>query len=279
MTHVSLFSGIGGLDLAAEWAGFRTIQFVERDPFCQKVLAKHWPEVPIHDDITTFDGDTRSGCTVISGGFPCQDISVAGHRKGIRGERSGLVWRMLDVVEQARPAWVVFENSPQIVNLGVDELQSYLETIGYTSRSIEVSAYAVGASFLGIRWFLIAKALCEGSQGSAEAGILPSVGLAGEESARVSSDESIESTVRERCAREPRRRTGQESENGFTPLPPGHWSEWDHKPLLVRGVDGIPTGVDRRRWESRIRALGNAVVPQQAYPIFKAIADYEASRS
>ena len=91
-THLSLFSGIGGLDLAAEWAGFRTVAFVERDKYCQRVLAKHWPGVPIYDDVRTLTAERLRAdgiaVDVICGGFPCQDISTAGFGAGIEGERS-----------------------------------------------------------------------------------------------------------------------------------------------------------------------------------------------
>ena len=149
MTHLSLFSGIGGIDLAAEWAGFRTVAFVERDKFCQKVLKKHWPEVPIYDDITTFDAEPFRGVDLVSGGFPCQDISAAGKQAGLSGERSGLWFEMLRVIEQARSAWVVAENVANLVSMGIDDCLLGLESAGYAARPVIVPASAVGAVHFG----------------------------------------------------------------------------------------------------------------------------------
>lgn len=110
MTHLSLFSGIGGIDLAAHWAGFETVQFVERDQFCQKVLAKNFPGVPIHDDVTTFDGSSFSGrLDLVSAGFPCQPHSLAGKRKASGDERD--LWgEVVRVLGESQPTWFLGEN-------------------------------------------------------------------------------------------------------------------------------------------------------------------------
>jgi hypothetical protein len=101
------FSGIGGFSLAARWlGGFETVQFVERDPYCQRVLAKHWPTVPIHDDICTFNPE-RGSADVVVGGFPCQDISTAGKQAGIKeGTRSGLFYELIRVVRLVEPRYI-----------------------------------------------------------------------------------------------------------------------------------------------------------------------------
>ena len=106
-THLDLFSGIGGFALAAKWAGYETIQFVEIDPFCHKVLKKHWPDVPIHSDIKTFDVTKYNGSIdLITGGFPCQPYSVAGKRLGKADDRA--LWpEMLRIISEIRPAWVI----------------------------------------------------------------------------------------------------------------------------------------------------------------------------
>jgi DNA (cytosine-5)-methyltransferase 1 len=177
MTHLSLFSGIGGIDLAAEWAGFRTVAFVERDKFCQKVLAKHWPGVPIYDDITTFDAEPFRGVDLVSGGFPCQDISAAGKQEGLSGDRSGLWFEMLRVIEQARPAWAVAENVANLVAMGIDSCLLGLESAGYSARTVIVPASAVGSVHKRERCFIIAaNTECVGrSQISAEQRRQPSV--------------------------------------------------------------------------------------------------------
>jgi len=275
VTHVSLFSGIGGDSLAAQWAGFNTIHMVEKSVFRRSVLRKNFPNTPIHDDVFTWNATQfRDRVSLITGGSPCQDLSQAGRREGIHGQESRLIWRFVEIVEQVRPAWVVFENSPNINNLGVDELLLRLESSGYATRSYEVPAFAVGASFLGQRWFLVAKALQAGLQRSAEVGELQEVGHTRSEPAREPSLEIAEPTLQGGRERKSRGGAGQESPYGFVPFSRKHWSEWDHQPLLVRGVDGIPAGVDRRVWEERVMALGDAIVPQQIYPILQAVADH-----
>ena len=113
---IDTFSGIGGFTLAAEKLGqFETVCFVEQNLFCQKVLKKHWPNVPIHDDITTFQPQMGSA-DVVCGGFPCQDISHAGKQAGIRqGTRSGLFYQLMRVIRLVRPTFVVLENVSAIL--------------------------------------------------------------------------------------------------------------------------------------------------------------------
>src|SRR5690242_14537733 len=106
MRHLDLFSGIGGFSLAAGWAGFTTVQFCEIDPFCQKVLAKNFPGVPIHDDIRTLAGESLGPIDLITGGFPCQPFSVAGKRRGADDDRH--LWpEMARLVGECRPRWVL----------------------------------------------------------------------------------------------------------------------------------------------------------------------------
>lgn len=239
LTHLSLFSGIGGLDLAAEWAGFTTIGMVERDPFCQRVLAKHWPEVPIYDDVTTFDGTGFRGVDLLSGGFPCQDISGGGKGAGITGARSGLWVEMARIINESRPSWVVVENSPFLRIRGADKLLSDLEEAGYTAMPLVVGADHAGAPFRGERCFVVA-----------------------------STDERWESAHRRQralCKAEAQERRGGIDARRVQSRNSGQWSQLQPRPFGV--AHGIPNRVDR------LRALGNAVVPQQVYPIIKAIAD------
>ena len=113
MRHVDLFSGLGGFSLAAERAGFVTVLHCEIDPHCQAVLKAHWPEVPIIDDVREVHG---IDCDIITGGFPCQDISVAGRRAGLAGERSGLWWEFRRILADVRPTWTVIENVPGLLS-------------------------------------------------------------------------------------------------------------------------------------------------------------------
>jgi len=161
LTHFSLFAGIGGLDLAAEWAGFHSVGQVEYADYPTKVLEKHWPDVPRWRDIRDVTGDTirRAGIaqpTVLSGGFPCQPFSCAGKRKGEDDDR--YLWpEMLRVVQELRPAWVVGENVAGLVNMGLDQVLSDLEGAGYSCRAFLFPAVAVNAWHRRDRIFIVAN--------------------------------------------------------------------------------------------------------------------------
>jgi len=152
------FSGIGGFSYAAEKlvGGFETTQFVENDSYCQKVLKKHWPNVPIHDDIRTFTAKPFQ-YQVICGGFPCQDISVAGLQKGITKEtRSGLFFELMRVIRMVRPQYVVLENVAAIINRGLDIVLRELSEAGYDAEWAVISASSLGAAHRRSRWWLVA---------------------------------------------------------------------------------------------------------------------------
>lgn len=144
MRVLDLFSGIGGFSLGLERAGMRTIQFVESDPFCRAVLAKHWPAVPCHDDVRTFEAPLGFA-EVISGGFPCQDISDAGTATGLSGERSGLWRELLRTVRMVRPRYAIVENVAALLDRGMGEVVGDLAEIGYDAEWHCISASAVGA--------------------------------------------------------------------------------------------------------------------------------------
>jgi len=152
------FSGIGGFSYAAEKlvGGFETTQFIEIDPYCQKVLKKHWPNVPIHDDITTFTAKPFQ-YDVVCGGFPCQDISVAGQGKGITKEsRSGLFYELMRVIRMVRPKYVILENVAAILNNGMDIVLGELSETGYDAEWSVISASSLGACHRRSRWWLVA---------------------------------------------------------------------------------------------------------------------------
>ena len=158
MKILDTFAGIGGFSYAAEKliGGFETTQFIEIDPFCQKVLKKHWPHVPIHDDIRTFTAKPGE-YQVITGGFPCQDISVAGLQKGITEEtRSGLFYELMRVIRMVRPEYVVLENVAAILNRGLDIVLRELSEAGYDAEWSVISASSLGACHQRSRWWLVA---------------------------------------------------------------------------------------------------------------------------
>jgi len=131
---IDTFSGIGGFSLAARWlGGIETVQFVERELFCQRILAKHWSTVPIHDDICTFN-PTPHSADIVCGGFPCQDISQAGKGAGLAGSRSGLFYELLRVVRLVGPRYIVLENVAAITYRGMDDVLGALAEAGYDAE-------------------------------------------------------------------------------------------------------------------------------------------------
>lgn len=156
MRVLDLFSGIGGFSLGLERAGMQTVAFVEREPFCQKVLAKHWPEVPIYGDVTTYRGDEHE-CDVVCGGFPCQDISVAGRGAGLAGERSGLWSEMARIIGVARPQFVIVENVAALLGRGLGTVLGDLAALGYDAEWHCIPASAVGAPHRRDRVWVIAS--------------------------------------------------------------------------------------------------------------------------
>jgi site-specific DNA-cytosine methylase len=154
---IDTFSGIGGFSLAARWlGGIETVQFVEREPFCQRVLAKHWPEVPIHDDICTY-APAAGAADLIVGGFPCQDISQAGAGAGIReGTRSGLFYELMRVVRLVGPRFVVLENVAAITHRGLDIVFGELAEAGFDAEWACIKASDVGACHQRDRWWCVA---------------------------------------------------------------------------------------------------------------------------
>lgn len=155
MKGVSLFSGVGGLDVAAEAAGIKPVVFCEIEPFCIDVLKKRWPDVPVVSDIRTMSGYDYEGIDVVWGGFPCQDLSVAGKKQGLQGERSGLWYEMLRFIKESRPNFVIAENVRGACNLALPTVQSGLEGEGYEVRSFVVSASAFGAPHKRERLFVL----------------------------------------------------------------------------------------------------------------------------
>jgi DNA (cytosine-5)-methyltransferase 1 len=156
MKALSLFSGIGGIDLACEWAGIETVAFCEIDPFCRKVLAKHWPGKPIFEDVTKLKGSDVGAVDIVTGGFPCQPFSTAsaGKRKGKDDHR--FLWpEMCRIILECKPAWVIGENVVGIKGVVLEQVVSDLEALGFEVTTLEIPACAVGFDHWRPRiWFL-----------------------------------------------------------------------------------------------------------------------------
>lgn len=266
LTHLSLFSGIGGIDLAAEWAGFETVCFVEIDKFCQKVLRKHWPDVPIVEDIRDVRGEQfKQPITLITGGFPCQPVSVAGKRRGKEDDR--WLWpEMLRVIREVRPTWVVAENVAGLIRMGLNDCLADLEGEGFEVAPFLIPACAVNAPHRRDRVFIVAHD-----------GLLQSVELPrGKQKRRNGLNDGCEdvadtSILGLQRGRHESNRLCQTSEIKAQ-IHRTSWNQWATEPDVGRVAHGVPSRVDR------LRALGNAVVPAQIYPILKAIAEIEMSQ-
>lgn len=152
---LSLFSGISGLDLAFEWAGGKVFAMCEIEPFCRKVLRKHWPYVPLFEDVREMKGADVGAADIIYGGFPCQPFSVAGNKKG--KDDSRYMWPEFSrLVREIRPRWVMAENVPGILHIAVDDICSDLEHQGYKVGIWDFEAAAVGAKHKRERIFFVA---------------------------------------------------------------------------------------------------------------------------
>jgi DNA (cytosine-5)-methyltransferase 1 len=156
MKHGSLFSGIGGFDLASEWMGWENVFQVEIDKFCTKVLEKNFPNVKRYGDIKEFDGtEYRESVDILSGGFPCQPFSVAGKRKGKTDDRH--LWpEYLRVIREVKPSYVVGENVPGIINMELDNIIADLEGEGYTTEQFIIPACALNAPHRRDRLWVVA---------------------------------------------------------------------------------------------------------------------------
>ena len=158
MRLLDLFSGIGGFSYAAEKlvGGYETVAFCEMDDFCQKVLKKHWPQVPIFDDVRTLDATRLGRIDIVTGGYPCQPFSQAGRRQGEKDERH--LWpEMLRIIKSCQPRYVLAENVAGHVTMGLDQVLTDLEDQGYTTRPIIVPACAKNAPHRRDRVWIIGQ--------------------------------------------------------------------------------------------------------------------------
>ena len=163
MNVLDLFSGIGGFSLGLDRAGFKTVAFCEVDKKCQAVLKKHWPDVPIFDDVSNLRGqDIEETIDVICGGFPCQDISLAGKGAGLEGKRSGLWTEFHRLIKEIRPKYAIIENVSALRSRGLDQVLRSLSEIGYDAEWHCITAASVGAPHRRDRIWIVAYPSNEG---------------------------------------------------------------------------------------------------------------------
>lgn len=259
---LDLFSGIGGFSLGLErTGGFRTVAFCEIEEFPRRVLAKHWPDVPIYDDVRTLTHERLSqdgiAVDVICGGFPCQDISLAGKGAGLAGERSGLWREYARLVGEIRPRYVLVENVAALLARGLGEVLGDLAEIGYDAEWHCIPASAVGAPHQRDRIWIIAypgsqqhKGRCDAQRRAGAEGLSATNQVA---DAHRTGRQKLDPAAIAAAARQHTRR--DVAGGGI----------WAAEPAVRRVADGVPSRVDR------LRGLGNAVVPQIPELIGRAI--------
>lgn len=271
LTFISLFAGIGGFDLGFERAGMRCVAQVEKDPFCRKVLAKHWPNVERFEDVKEVGKHNLPPADVICGGFPCQPHSVAGKRKGSADDRD--LWpEYRRIIAEINPAFVVGENVPGIRTTILDSVLSDLENLNYSWQSFIIPACAVDAPHRRDRVFIVAHAngvngrAGAGGQNGPQAGnnckIIPNANntrLAKRESQRSDAQQKQPAFVRichENGIETMAYANGEQAQRATIAREQRH--TWQPEPGVGRVANGVPNRVDR------LRSLGNAVVPQVA---------------
>lgn len=247
MNGLSLFSGIGGLDLAFEWTGGNVLAMCEINPYCQNVLRKHWPYIPIFNDIHQLSREVIQNAgilktiDIIYGGFPCQPFSVAGEQKGKEDDR--YLWPEFSrLVGEFKPYWVLAENVSGILSIAADDVCRDLERQDYEVGIWDYEAAAIGAPHRRERIFFVAH--------------------------------SRRSLLQRSFKQRTLRNEIEEGTSNITKRPSsscGLYGQWQPEPGVDRVVNGLSNRVDR------LRALGNSVVPQQVYPLFKAIMEADKS--
>jgi len=252
MYVADLFSGVGGFSLGLEWTkGFKTVLFCENDKSCHKVLKKHWPDIPIYDDIKEvtiekIKKDKISKIDIVTGGFPCQDISQAGKREGIKASRSGLWSEMCRLIGEIRPKYAIVENVQALLYRGLESILGDLAEIGYDAEWHCIPASAIGAPHQRDRVWIITYPKSGRRNVDAIQKRNNNKNLCWKKQTIIfSSDVSI---LLNRL---------KQGTKGF------------------RGDDGLFTKLDK----DRVRQLGNAVVPQIPYLIGMSILEYEKEKT
>jgi len=224
---LDLFSGLGGFSLGLErTGGFETVAFCEIEPFPRRVLAKHWPEVPCYEDVTTADFSALGPVDMVTAGFPCQDISFAGKGAGLAGERSGLFWHIIRAASLVGWPQLLLENVAGLLDRGLGEVLGALASVGYDAEWHCIPASAVGAPHRRDRLWIVADAQRKGWERPVQ-----DYGISVSKRAAFSVD--CDGSI-------------------------GGWCRMAERSAPVRDSDGLRPGVER----SRIKACGNSVVPQ-----------------
>lgn len=256
LNGLDLFSGIGGITIALkEWV--RPIAYCESDRYCQSVLLSRMrdgslPRAPIWDDVTSLDSSMFSPreADIVYGGFPCQDLSVAGTGKGLEGERSGLFFEIIRLASELRPRFVFLENVPAISVRGLERVCLEFTALGYDCRWTIVSAAELGAPHLRERWFLLAHS---NNKRGWKKQISQRWGQDKAKSWHDGKKEPVANSTGKRFKEKGQSETRQIASPGW----------WSSEPDVGRVVDELPFRMDR------IKALGNAVVPGQAREAFR----------
>lgn len=290
LRNFSTFSGIGMDSLAASWAGFETVAFCEIDTFCQSILKWHWPKTPIHEDITKIsDADLRGYrglVDIVSGGFPCQDISSAGKGAGLEGKRSGLFFELVRVIREIRPTFCLIENVSSIRTRGIDRCLDELDRIGYASEPYLVGAGNAGAPHPRRRVLIMGvdagrmgqwprqEVKCRdpfdsernSSQEKPERHDFQPWTSESIANWRLDSDpDSIKWNEAQDCNTDGTERGARTLRTSSGPSMSWRICEPPFPGMVVRNADGLD--------ESRIEALGNSNPPQIYYPFYKWMAD------
>ena len=257
---LDLFAGIGGFSLGLHrTGGFETVAFVERDDYAQKVLAKNFPDVPIFDDVRTFDADGLGRIDVITGGFPCQPWSVAGKREGHLDTQDRDLWpKMASIIEELQPKWVIGENVQGFVNepMGLARTLADLESIGYQSTYWILPAAGVGAPHRRNRVFILAHTR-HGRRGN----IRVTEKRQDPQKERSTDTDSVSGSSKQPSFVADTDNSGRGKQRGEKPVRKEQSAierscRWLSEPRVGRVAHGIPNRVDR------LKGLGNAVVPQ-----------------
>ena len=281
LRHFDVCSGIGGFSLGFRWAALsEPVAFCEIDPYCQKVLAKNFPNIPIFNDVKELVNDrpestrTIPDHDILTSGYPCQPFSVAGQRRGEEDERN--IWRFVfEIVKRKHPTWCVFENVYGHIAMGLDQVLHDMESEGYTTQTFVVPACGLNAPHKRDRLWLVcnlADTESKGLQGfdkhsptiSTKRDEITDIGTKGSRDKNVANTKCMgresRTSVREELAREESHgKFNNRSTDGSAQERARSW--WDVEPNVGRVAYGIPSRVDR------LRGLGNAIVPQIAMQI------------